>query len=177
MRVVLTIRQGDDPKIVENHLYKQTPLEMSFGIIMLAVVDNRPEVLNLKEILQHFIDFRRQVIIRRTQFELKQSEKRLHVLEGLKIALSNVDEVIALIKSALNGPNARQLLIGRFSFSDIQAQAILDMKLQRLTSLETDKIIEEHNQVKQEIERLQTILGSAAEVDKIIKTEITELLE
>ncbi len=100
MRVVLTLRQGDDPKVVENQLYKNTALESTFGIIMLAVVDNRPEVLNLKAILQHFIDFRRETVVKRTQFELRQAEKRAHILEGLKKALDNLDAVIALIRSA-----------------------------------------------------------------------------
>ncbi|MGV8074072.1 MAG: DNA gyrase subunit A [Syntrophobacteraceae bacterium] len=177
MRVVLTLRQGDEPKIVENQLYKHTALESTFGVIMLAVVDNKPEVLNLKDMLQNFLSFRRQVIIKRTQFELKQAEKRAHILEGLKIALDNLDEVIQLIRSAASPPIAKQVLMERFEFSDAQAQAILEMRLQRLTGLERDKIIEEYKQILKEIERLRSILASSAMVDQVIRDELKELLD
>ncbi len=175
MRMVLTLRQGDDPRVVENQLYKHTALESTFGVNMLAVVDNKPEVLNLKGVLRNFIDFRRQVIVRRTQFELKQAEKRAHILEGLKRALDNLDEVIALIRAAKTPPEAKRSLIERFSFSDAQAQAILDMRLQRLTGLEREKIIEEYEQIIKEIQRLEQILASPARVDQVIKDEIQEL--
>ncbi len=177
MRVVLTLRQGDEPKVIENQLYKHTALESTFGVIMLAVVDNRPEVLNLKDLLQNFITFRRQVIVKRTQYELRQAEKRAHILEGLKIALDNLDEVIGLIRAAPNPAGAKQKLIERFEFSDAQAQAILDMRLQRLTGLERDKIIEEYNQILKEIERLRQILASSAKVDQVIREEIQELMD
>ena len=175
MRIVLTLRQGDEPKVIENQLYKHTPLETSFGVIMLAVVDNRPEVLNLKDMLQKFLDFRRQVIIKRTQYELSQAEKRAHILEGLKRALDHLDEVIQLIRAAASPQEAKAQLMQRFEFSEEQAQAILEMRLQRLTGLERDKIVEEYHQILKEIERLRHILGSAAMVDQVIREEIQEL--
>ncbi len=175
MRMVLTLRQGDDPRVVENQLYKHTALESTFGVIMLAVVDNKPEVLNLKQVLKHFIDFRRQVIIKRTQYELRQAEKRAHILEGLKRAIDNLDEVITLIRAAKTPPDAKRSLIERFDFSDAQAQAILDMRLQRLTGLEREKIIEEYHQIIKEIERLRQILSSAALIDQVVREEIQEL--
>ena len=177
MRVVLTLRQGDDPKVVENQLYKHTALESSFGINMLAVVDNKPEVLDLKGVLYHYLNFRRQVIVRRTQYELRQAEKRAHILEGLKKALDHLDEVIRVIRAAANPPEAKANLIARFEFSDAQAQAILEMRLQRLTGLERDKIIDEYNALLKEIERLRAILSSAAAVDQVIREEVRELLE
>jgi DNA gyrase subunit A len=177
MRVVLSLRQGDDPRVVENQLYKHTALESSFGVIMLAVVDNKPEVLTLKGVFSNFLDFRRQVVVRRTQFELRQAEKRAHILEGLKIALDHLDEVIRLIRAAATPPEAKRSLIERFSFSEVQAQAILDMRLQRLTGLERDKIIEEYNQLIKEIERLRQILASSAMVDLVIREEIQELMD
>lgn len=176
MRIVLTLRQGDEPKIIENQLYKHTALESSFGVIMLAVVDNKPEVLNLKDLLRHFLEFRRQTIIRRTQYELRQAEKRAHILEGLKKALDHLDEVIQIIRAAANPQEARQRLIERFEFTDVQSQAILDMRLQRLTGLERDKIIEEYQQVLKEIERLRRILASSAMVNQVIREEIQELM-
>ncbi len=176
MRVVLTLRQGDEPKVVENQLYKHTPLELTFGVIMLAVVDNRPEILNLKGILRKFIDFRREVVFKRTAYELKQAEKTAHILEGLKIAIENLDEVIKMIRSAPNPPEAKRGLIARFAFSDVQAQAILDMRLQRLTGLERDKIIQQYTDIMKEIERLKQILASSALVDQVIRDEIKELM-
>jgi DNA gyrase subunit A len=176
MRVVLTLRQGDEPKVVENQLYKNTALESTFGIIMLAVVDNRPEVLSLKAILQHFIDFRREVVVKRTRFELKQAEKRAHILEGLKKALDNLDAVIALIRSAVNPPEAKRGLIEQFGFTDIQAQEILNMRLQRLTGLEREKIIQDYQDIIREIERLRSILASPAAVDQVVRDEIRELM-
>ena len=176
MRVVVTLRQGDDPKVVENQLYKNTALESTFGIIMLAVVDNRPEVMNLKQILQHFIDFRREVIVKRTQFELRQAEKRAHILEGLKKALDNLDAVIALIRSVPTPAEAKRGLIEQFGFTDIQAQEILNMRLQRLTGLEREKIIQDYKDIISEIERLKAILASAALVDQVVREEIQDLL-
>ncbi len=176
MRIVLTLRQGDDPKVVENQLYKNTPLESTFGVIMLAVVDNRPEVLNLKQILVHFINFRREVVIKRTQYELRQAEKRAHILEGLKIALENLDAVIKLIRGAATPPEAKRGLIEQFAFSDVQAQAILDMRLQRLTGLERDKIMQEYAEIIKEMERLRQILASPALVDEVVRGEIRDLM-
>lgn len=177
MRIVITLRQGEEPKVIENHLFKHTALESSFGVIMLAVVDNKPLVLNLKEVLQHFLDFRREVVVKRTQYELRQAEKRAHILEGLKKALEHLDEVIRLIRAAASPQEAKAALIERFEFSDVQAQAILDMRLQRLTGLEREKIIEEYQQIIKQIERLRQILASPALIDQVIREEIIELLE
>ncbi len=177
LRIVLTLRQGEEPKVIENQLYKHTALESSFGVIMLTVVDNKPEVLNLKEVLRNFLDFRRRVIVKRSQYELRQAEKRAHILEGLKKALDNLDEVIELIRAAANPAQARLQLMERFGFTEAQAQAILEMRLQRLTGLERDKIIEEYHQLIQEIERLRRILSSPALVDQVIREEVQELLE
>ncbi len=177
MRIVITLRQGEEPKVIENHLFKHTALESSFGVIMLAVVDNKPLVLNLKEVLQHFLDFRREVVVKRIQYELRQAEKRAHILEGLKKALEHLDEVIRLIRAAASPQEAKAALIERFEFSDVQAQAILDMRLQRLTGLEREKIIEEYQQIIKEIERLRQILASPALIDQVIREEIIELLE
>jgi DNA gyrase subunit A len=176
MRIVLTIRQGDDPKVIENLLYKNTAIETTFGIIMLAVVDNRPEVMNLRDILQHFIDFRREVVLKRTRYELRQAEKRAHILEGLKKALDNLDAVIALIRSAQNPSEAKQGLIERFEFTEIQAQEILNMRLQRLTGLEREKIIRDYLEIMKEIARLKSILSSPALVDQVVRDEIGELM-
>ncbi|MBP8646470.1 MAG: DNA gyrase subunit A [Syntrophobacteraceae bacterium] len=175
MRIVLTLRQGEEPKVVENQLYKFTALESTFGIIMLAVVDNKPEVLNLRDMLWHFLEFRRQMVVRRTQFELREAEKRAHILEGLKRALDHLDEVIQMIRSAPTPPEAKRSLIERFEFSDVQAQAILEMRLQRLTGLEREKIIEEYTNLLKEIERLRRILGSPALVDQVVREELIEL--
>ncbi len=176
MRVVITLRQGDDPKVVENQLYKNTALDSTFGIIMLAVVDNRPEVMSLKAILQHFIDFRREVVVKRTQFELRQAERRAHILEGLKKALDNLDAVIALIRSAPTPAEAKRGLIEQFGFTEVQAQEILNMRLQRLTGLEREKIIQDYKDILKEIERLKGILASAAAVDQVVREEIQDLM-
>ncbi|HOV86270.1 MAG TPA: DNA gyrase subunit A [Syntrophobacteraceae bacterium] len=175
MRIVLTLRQGEEPKIVENQLYKFTALESTFGVIMLAVVDNKPEVLNLRDMLWHFLEFRRQMVVKRTQYELREAEKRAHVLEGLKKALDHLDEVIRLIRSASTPPEARRGLMERFEFSEIQAQAILEMRLQRLTGLEREKILEEYTNLLKEIERLRQILASPALVDQVVRDELKEL--
>ncbi len=175
MRMVLTLKQGEEPKVIENQLYKQTALESSFGVIMLAVVDNKPEVMNLKQLLRQFIEFRRRIVFQRTQYELKQAEKRLHILEGLKKALDNLDEVIQMIRSAPTPPEAKRRLVEKLDLTDVQAQSILDMRLQRLTGLERDKIIEEYHHLLKEIERLRQILSSATLVDQVIREEIQEL--
>jgi len=190
MRIVLGLKAGENPKVVENQLYKHTQLETSFGVIMLAVVNLKPVVLTLKEILEHFLDFRRQVIMRRTQYLLAQAEKRAHILEGLKKALDRLDEVIALIRAAPDGGTAKARLTGRepveasvngsgvpFDFTEVQAQAILDMRLQRLTGLEREKILEDYREILKEIERLKGILASPALVDKIVKEELQELMD
>ena len=158
IRVVIELKRGEMPDVVLNNLYKHTPLQSSFGIIMLAIVDGRPRVLPLLELLERFIEFRRDVVRRRTEFELRKAEARAHILEGLKIALDHLDEVIALIRAAKSPAEAREGLVGRFGLSLIQAQAILDMQLQRLTGLERQKILDELAALLATIERLLLVV-------------------
>src|SRR5918995_3766875 len=143
MRIVVDLKRGEVGDVILNNLYKQTQLQTSFGVIMLAIVGGQPKVLSLVELIENFVDFRREVVRRRTEYELRKAEARRHILEGLKIALDQLDAVIALIRSARNPGDAREGLIGRFGLSQIQAQAILDMQLQRLTGLERQKILDE----------------------------------
>jgi len=175
MRIVIDLKKDSVAGVVLNQLYKMTMMQTSFGIIMLAIVGGQPKVLTLREVLDHFIDHRREIVTRRCVFELKKAEARAHILEGLKIALENLDELIKLIKTSANSAEAKMRLIERFSFSAIQAQAILDMRLHRLTGLERDKIINEYNEVLEQIARLKEILGSEIEILKIIKSELHEL--
>ncbi len=177
MRVVLVLKSGENPQVVENQLYKFTALESTFGVILLAVVNNRPQLLDLKGLLNHFLDFRRDVVIRRTRYDLEQAEKRAHVLEGLKIALDHLDEIIQLIRSAPNPPTAKTQLMERYALSEIQAQAILDMRLQRLTGLEREKILKEYEQILKDIERYRQILASPALINEIINEELQELID
>lgn len=177
IRIVIELKRGEMAEVVLNNLYKHTQMESTFGIIMLALVGGQPHVLGLKKILNHFLQHRRDVIIRRTRFELRKAEERAHILEGLKIALDNLDEIIALIRSAKSPEEAKLGLIKYYPLTAIQAQAILDMKLQRLTGLERDKIISEYKQTLKEIERLKAILGSEALVSKIIQDELQEIKE
>src|SRR4029079_7675644 len=129
-------KRGEVPEVILNNLYKHTQLQQSFGVIMLAIVSGRPKILNLAELVDSFVDFRREIVVRRTQYELRKAEERAHILEGLKIAIDNLDEVIALIRAAKTPPEPRDALRARFAFSELQAQAILEMRLQRLTGLE-----------------------------------------
>ena len=177
VRVVIELKRGEIPLVVLNNLYKHTPLETTFGVIMLALVNNRPEVLNLKQILHHFLEHRREVIVRRTAFELRKAEERAHILEGLKIALDHLDAVITLIRGSQSPDEARAGLIRQFGLTEIQANAILDMRLQRLTQLERAKLIEEYQEVLKQIERLKSVLASEALVRTIIKDELTEIRE
>lgn len=177
MRIVLELKKDEIADIVINQLYKMTPLQRSFGINLLAIVNNRPEVLNLKQILEHFLLHRRTIVYRRTVFELNKARERAHLLEGLKVAITNLDDVVQLIRAAKNPGEAKDELIRRFDFSDIQAQSILDMRLQRLTGLERDKIITDYNEVMMEIERLTGILADEALVIKIIRDEFLEIKE
>ncbi len=151
IRVVIELKRGTMPEIVINSLYKYTPLETSFGINMLAVVDNRPVLLNLKTALAYFLDHRREVVVRRTKFELRKAEARAHILEGLLKALDHIDEVVSLIRSSATPPEAKERLMQRFGLSEVQAQAILDMRLQRLTGLERGKIEEEQRELLSKI--------------------------
>ena len=175
VRVVIELKRNEIPLIVLNNLDKHTQLETTFGVIMLALVNNRPEVLNLKQILHHFLEHRREVVVRRTAFELRKAEERAHILEGLQIALDHLDAVIALIRASQSPDEARAGLMRQFSLSQIQATAILDMRLQRLTQLERTKLVEEYQEVLKQIEYLKSVLASEALVRSIIKDELTQI--
>ena len=177
LRIVIELKKNEIPLVVLNNLYKHTQLQSTFGVIMLALVRNRPEVLNLKQILDHFIEHRREVVVRRTAFDLRKAEERAHILEGLKIALDQLDAVITLIRRAQSPEVARTGLMRQFSLSELQANAILDMKLQRLTQLERNKLIEEYQETLKKMEYLRSILASEALVRKIIKDELAALKE
>jgi DNA gyrase subunit A len=159
MRIAIGLKKDQVAEVLINQLFRQTQMETSFGIIFLAVVDNRPMILSFKDILEHFILHRKDVIIRRTIFDLRKAEERAHILEGLKIALENLDEVVKLIRESKTPPEARTGLMERFGLTQIQAQAILDMRLQRLTGLEQEKILEEYEQIIKDIQRFREILS------------------
>lgn len=175
MRIAIGLKKDAMHEVVSNQLFKHTPLQSSFGIILLAVVNGRPELLTLKDILSHFIRHRQEVIIRRTRFDLKKAEARAHILEGLKIALDFIDEVVALIRQSRSPQEAKDGLMARFGLSALQAQAILDMRLQRLTGLERERIIEEYEAVLRDIAWFREILGSEVIVRDLIKKELEEL--
>jgi DNA gyrase subunit A len=175
MRIVIELKRGEIADVILNNLYKHTQLQQSFGIITLAIVGGRPKVLNLLEVLEQFVEFRREVVRRRTEFELRKAEARAHILEGLKIALDNLDAVITLIRSAKNPPEARVGLVGQFGLSEIQAQAILDMQLQRLTGLERQKVLDELAELIAVIERLRSILRSERLLLEIIVGELKQV--
>ncbi|MBN2654636.1 MAG: DNA gyrase subunit A [Nitrospirae bacterium] len=175
IRIVLEVKRSDVAQVILNNLYKHTQMESTFGIIMLALVGGQPHVLNLKEMLGHFINHRRDIVLRRTRFELRKAQDRAHILEGLKIALDHLDEIIALIRKSKNPEEAKAGLISNYPLTEIQAQAILDMRLQRLTGLEREKIVNEYEEILKEIERLKAILGSETLVNNIIRTELIEV--
>jgi DNA gyrase subunit A len=197
MRIVIELKKDENPQVLLNQLYKHTAMQSSFGIIMLAIVSNRPKVLTLKEVIRHFIDHRREIVTRRIVFELKKAEARAHILEGLKIALDWLDAVIELIRSSKTPAEAKEgLMAGKFAdpawlqkldliaptgygdktqLSDIQAQAILEMRLHRLTGLEREKIVDEFLEILRLIGRLKEILGSETEILAIVKTELIEV--
>jgi DNA gyrase subunit A len=175
MRIVIGLKRDANTSIIINQLYKHTMLQTSFGVILLALVDNVPKVLDLKSIVGHYIVHRKEVITRRTRFELKKAEERAHILEGLKIALDNIDEVISIIRSSKDADEAGKRLMKRFSLSDLQSKAILDMRLQRLTSLEVRKIIEELNELIKLIKELKAILKSEAQIFELVKKELLEV--
>src|SRR4249919_1329970 len=175
MRIVTDLKRGEVPDVILNNLYKHTPLQSSFGIIMLAIVGGRPKVLNLLELVESFVEFRREVVRRRTVFGLRKAEARYHILEGLKIALDHLDAVITLIRSSKTPPEAREGLMTNFSLSQVQAQAILDMQLQRLTGLERQKILDELAELLKTIERLRAILASERLLMQIIVDELKEV--
>lgn len=177
IRVVIEIKKGEEPELILNKLYKYTDLQNTYGIIMLALVDNIPKVLNLKEILEHYLSHRFNVITRRTKYELNKAEKRAHILEGFKIALDNIDKIIELVRAARDGKAAQEKLIEVYSFSEAQAKAILDMKLQRLTGLEREKIDSEFNELMKRIAELKAILNDDDKVYEIIKEELLDIKE
>ena len=177
IRLVIDVKLGEHAQVVLNQLYKHTQMYTSFGIIMLALVRNQPKVLNLKELLAHFIEHRKEVITRRTQYELRKAEERLHLLEGFKIALDNLDEIVELIKGSESPAVARAGLVRTFSLSERQAQAILEMRLQRLTALERDKILEERRGLIETVAKLREILGSEKLILDLAVEELTELRE
>ena len=177
MRVVIECKRDAIAEIILNNLYKLTQLQDTFGIIMLAIVNGVPKVMKIKEILNEFLIFRREVILKRTTFDLKEAEARAHILEGLKKALENIEEVIELIKSSKSPNEAKEKLITKFKFTEIQTKAILDMRLQKLTSLETDKLIEEYNELQKQIIYFNDILNNKSTQDKIIKEELVAVDE
>jgi DNA gyrase subunit A len=177
MRIVVDIRKGESAQVILNQLYKQTQLQDTFGISMLAIVHKRPRVLTLLESCEYFIGFRREVVRRRIEFELRKAEARAHILRGYVIALDNLDAVIALIRSAPSPQEARAQLIARFALSEIQAIAILELQLQRLTGLERQKIMDELAEIEATIARLKKILGSKHEIDLIVVSELKGLRE
>ncbi len=175
MRIVIELRRDVVPKVILNQLYKHTRLQVTFGVINLVLVNNEPKVLNLKELLSEYILHQKEVVTRRTQYDLDKAEARAHILEGLKIALANIDEVIKIIRGSENGETAKERLIERFKMTERQSQAILDMRLQRLTGLEQDKIEIEHKQLLEKIDYYRDILANESILMEIIKEEISQL--
>src|SRR3954466_168834 len=177
MRIVIELKRGEMPDVVLNNLYKHTPLQTTFGIIMLAIAGGRPKVLPLLEVIENFIEFRREVVRRRTEFELRRAEARAHILEGLRIALDHLDEVIKLIRGSKAPAEARAGLQTQFTLSLLQAQAILDMQLQRLTGLERQKILDELLELTKTIERLRAILSSEELLIQLVLSELRAVRE
>lgn len=175
MRIVIELKRDANPSVVLNLLYKHTKLQDTFGIIMLALVNNEPKVLNLKQILENYVEFQKEVITRRTIFDLNKAEARAHILEGLKIALDNIDEVISIIRNSNTTEIAKNTLMERFELSEKQSQAILEMRLRRLTGLERGKIEEEYNELMKQIEYLKSILASEEKLLDVIKEELLEI--
>lgn len=177
MRVVMELRKDTSPHVVLNRLYKHTQLQDTFGVIMLALVNGEPKIMNLKQLLNHYLDYQRDVVVRRTRYELKKAEDRAHILEGYRIALDNIDEIIRLIRAAESDQQAKEQLMTRFDLSERQAVAILDMQLRRLTGLEREKIEAEYAELQKTIKRLREILGDMSLVYQIIKDELGEIRE
>ncbi len=175
MRIALGLKKDGLAPVIINQLYKHTRMEATFGVIFLAIVNNRPELLNLKQILEHFVLHRKEIVLRRTRFDLAKAEARAHILEGLKIALDHLDEVVALIRRSASPAEARERLMSSYGLSELQAQAILEMRLQRLTGLEREKIVEEYRNVLLDIARFKEILASERRVLDIIKSELAEI--
>jgi DNA gyrase subunit A len=177
MRLVIELKRGAIPKVVLNKLYKHTAMQTTFGVNMVALVENVPRTLSLREVIGHYVDHQREVVIRRTKYELRRAEERAHVLEGLLIALANLDEVIALIRSSRDTEAARHGLVERFELTVVQAQAILQLTLGRLTALEADKIQQEHSDLLERIKELRAILGDESRIYSLIKDELQEIAD
>jgi len=177
MRIVIELKRDAIAEVVLNNLYRNTQMQTTFGIIFLAIVNNKPEVMDLPTLLHHFVEHRKEIVVRRTRFDLRKAEERAHILEGLVKALGVLDELISLIRGSRNPQEAKSGLIERWQFSDVQAQAILDMRLQRLTGLEREKIVAEYEEVQATIRRLREILGSESLVLGIISAELREIKE
>src|SRR5690606_9208991 len=177
MRIVIELRRDVNPHVVLNRLYRHTQLEDTFGVIMLALVDGEPRVLTLKECLRHYLDHQKEVIVRRTRYELRKAEERAHILEGLRIALDHIDEIIAIIRASRSDQAAKEALMERFGLTERQAVAILDMQLRRLTGLEREKIEEEYQELLKRIARLRQILADEREVYGIIRAELLQIKE
>lgn len=177
IRIVIELKKGEEPEIVLNKLYKYTDLQTSFGVIMLALVNNVPKVLSLKEVLEEYIKHRFEVITRRTRFELDKAEKRDHILQGFRIALENIDRIISLIKNSKDSNSAKEALIEKYAFSEIQARSIMDMKLQRLTGLEREKIEQEFQDLERKIKEFKEILADDEKIYGIMKQELEEVKE
>ena len=175
MRIVFVLKRDAIPNIVLNKLYKYSPLQSSFSVNTIALVKGRPQMLNLKEMIKHFVDHRHDVVVRRTKFELKKAEDRCHILEGLIIASDNIDDVIALIKASKNAEDARNNLMKKFNLSEVQAKAIVEMRLRQLTGLEQDKLRSEYEEIKKLIEDLKDILENENRRMNIISDELTEI--
>lgn len=177
IRIVIELKRGEEPELVLNKLYKYTDLQSTFGVIMLALVNNVPKVLNLKQVLEEYMKHRFDVITRRTRYDLDKAEKRDHILQGFRIALENIDRIIELIRASKDGNEAKEALIERYAFSEVQAKAIMDMKLQRLTGLEREKIEQEFQELEIKIKELKEILADENKIYEIMKKELTELKE
>ena len=177
IRVVIETKRDAVPEVILNQLYKHTQLQDTFGIILLALVDGIPKIMPLKVILNHFVNFRHEIVVRRTEFDLKEADARAHILEGLKIALDNIDEIIKIIRGSKDPAQAKEGLMNGFNLSEIQSQAILDMRLQKLTGLEVDKVVAEYREVIKVIAHLRGILESRSQRMEIIKTELLEVQE
>lgn len=176
-RVVIELRKDVNPNIILNQLYKHTQLQDTFGVIMLALVDNQPKVLNLLDMLKYYLKHQEEVVTRRTKYDLNKAEERDHILQGLLIALDNIDEVIKIIRGSANTQVAKENLINRFGLSDAQAQAIVDMRLRALTGLEREKLEAEHAELVKRIAELKAILGDEKLLLGVIKTEIKTIAD
>ena len=177
MRIVIELKRDELPEIVLNQLYKHTQLQSTFGIIMLSMVNGEPQVLDLKAMLYHFVEFRKEIVILRTRYDLRKAEERAHILEGLKTAVENIDEVVSIIKKSANPAEAKEKLMKRFPLSEIQAKEILEMKLQRLTGLEREKLVAEYQELLKTISKYKAILASEELVKNIVKDELKEVRE